>query len=109
MGFMYGCTRRGCNKTTRCSDCETRYAAVLRGETDPYEVAKRKGGRGRNSSRNTSFRDKPQRNDPSITNTFFNSGKVDGDNHGHVKYRNNPDGTTTYFYARDENGTEYDV
>ena len=57
----------------------------------------------------TSFRDKPQRNDPSVTNTYFNSGKEDGGEHGHVKYRDNPDGTTDYLYARDVEGNEYDV
>lgn len=57
----------------------------------------------------TSFRDKPQRNDPSVTNTYFNSGKADGNKHGHVKYRDNPDGTTDYLYARDVEGNEYDT
>lgn len=57
----------------------------------------------------TSFHDKPQRQDPSVINTYFNSGRDDGDNHGHVKYRNNPDGTTDYLYARDVEGNEYDV
>lgn len=57
----------------------------------------------------TAFADGPQRDDPSITNTYFNAGKDDGDQHGHVKYRNNPDGTTDYLYARDVEGNEYDV
>ena len=55
------------------------------------------------------FRDKPQRTDPAVTNTYFNSGKEDGSAHGHVKYRDNPDGTTDYLYARDVEGNEYDV
>ena len=69
-----------------------------------------KRGRGRSSTqRSTSFRDKPQRDDPSVTNTYFNAGADDGQNHGHVKYRDNPDGTTDYLYARDVEGNEYDV
>ena len=56
-----------------------------------------------------SFRDKTQRNDSSVTNTYFNAGKADGSSHGHVKHRNNPDGTTDYLYARDVEGNEYDV
>lgn len=57
----------------------------------------------------TSFRDKPQRDDPSLTNTYFNAGQADGPEHGHVKSRENPDGTTNYLYARDVEGTEYNV
>lgn len=57
----------------------------------------------------TAFADKPQRSDPSVTNTYFNAGKVDGDAHGHVKYRTNPDGTTNYLYVRDVEDNEYDV
>lgn len=57
----------------------------------------------------TSFKDKPQRDNPSIMNTYFNSGKVDGNAHGHVQHRRNSDGTTDYFFARDVEGTEYDV
>ena len=57
----------------------------------------------------TSFRDKPQRSDPTIINTYFNAGKQDGDKHGHVKYRRNPDGSMEVFYARDVEGNEYDV
>lgn len=56
----------------------------------------------------TSFRDVPQRNDPSVTNTYFNT-PGDGSAHGHVKYRENPDGTTDYLYARDVEGNEYEV
>lgn len=56
----------------------------------------------------SSFRDAPQRNDSSVTNTYFN-GPGDGAEHGHVKYRDNPDGTTDYLYARDVEGHEYDV
>jgi len=57
----------------------------------------------------TAFRDVPQRSDPSVTNTFFNSGPQDGAAHGHVKSSQNPDGSTNYLYARDVEGTEYDV
>jgi len=57
----------------------------------------------------TSFQDKPQRDDPTVTNTYFNSGKEDGAAHGHVKHKDNPDGTTDYLYARDVEGSEYDV
>jgi hypothetical protein len=56
----------------------------------------------------TSFRDAPQRDDPTVTNTYFNT-PGDGNAHGHVKYRNNSDGTTDYLYARDVEGNEYDV
>ncbi len=57
----------------------------------------------------TAFRDKSQRSDPSVTNTYFNAGTQDGESHGHVKYRNNSDGTTSYLYARDVEGNEYEV
>ncbi len=57
----------------------------------------------------TAFRSTPQRNDPSVTNSYFNAGARDGKNHGHVKYRDNTDGTTEYLYARDVEGNEYDV
>ena len=57
----------------------------------------------------TAFADRSQRDDPTVTNTYFNAGAQDGADHGHVKYRNNPDGTTDYFYARDVEGNEYDV
>jgi len=63
----------------------------------------------RGTFNSTAFADKPQRNDPSVTNTYFNSGSEDGANHGHVKYRDNADGTTDYLYARDVEGNEYDV
>lgn len=56
----------------------------------------------------TAFRDVPQRNDPTVTNTFFNT-PGDGKAHGHVKSRDHSDGTTEYLYARDVEGTEYDV
>lgn len=55
------------------------------------------------------FASKPQRDDPSITNDYFNAGKQDGADHGHAKYRENPDGSTDYFYVRDVEGNEYDV
>lgn len=65
--------------------------------------------RGGGTFNSTSFRDKPQRDDPSVTNTYFNSGSQDSGDHGHVKYRDNPDGTTDYLYARDVEGNEYDL
>lgn len=80
-----------------------------------YEEARRRVLADRDSDNHggtfnsTSFRDKPQRDDPSVTNTYFNSGKVDGGNHGHAKYRNNSDGTTDYLYVRDVEGNEYDT
>lgn len=64
---------------------------------------------GGGTMRSTSFQDKQQRNDPSVTNTYFNAGKADGGDHGHVKHSDNPDGTTDYLYARDVEGNEYDV
>lgn len=57
----------------------------------------------------TAFRDRTQRDDPSVNNTYFNSGKADSEKHGHVKYRKNTDGTVEYLYARDVEGNEYDV
>jgi hypothetical protein len=72
----------------------------------------KKGKRNRDSGgtfNSSAFRDQPQRDDPSVTNTYFNAGKQDGPQHGHVKYRDNPDGTTDYLYARDVEGNEYDV
>lgn len=63
----------------------------------------------RGTFNSTSFKDKPQRSDPTVTNTFFNSGAQDGGSHGHVQYRDNPDGTTDYLFARDVEGNVYDV
>lgn len=70
---------------------------------------KRKGASQSGTMNSTAFRDVPQRIDPSVMNTYFNAGPADGDTHGHVKHSNNPDGTTDYLYARDVEGTEYDV
>lgn len=97
---MPGCRKsaRACNRRFKCDRCEARFAKA--------QQAAMNGGGTFNS---TSFSDKPQRNDSSVTNTYFNAGKVDGDNHGHVKHRDNPDGTTDYLYARDVEGNEYDV
>lgn len=91
-------------------DWEAAKARAERGERNSHsrrtrrDLSKSKGTMG-----STSFLDKPQRADPSVTNTFFNSGAGDSDNHGHVKYRTKPDGTIEYLYARDVEGNEYDV
>lgn len=69
----------------------------------------RRGNRSGGTFNSTAFRDKPQRDDPAVTNTYFNSGKEDADKHGHVKHRDNPDGTTDYLFARDVEGNEYEV
>lgn len=101
---MKGCDRMG-NRPERhqgggydpdctCRKCMAKTREIVRGGGSPGA---------------TSFRDVPQRDDPSVTNTYFNAGQVDGDRHGHVKHRDNPDGTTDYLYARDVDGTEYDV
>lgn len=89
-------------------DWEAAKARAERKEMDGRRRRTDRALRGGTSS-STSFRDKPQRNDPSVINTYFNSGAQDGGNHGHVKYRNNPDGTTSYLYARDVEGNEYNV
>lgn len=87
---------RGPRKCRRCGfyGCECR----------PM-VASTSGG----TYNSTAFADRSQRDDPTITNTYFNAGAQDGADHGHVKYHNNPDGTTDYLYARDVEGNEYDV
>jgi len=56
----------------------------------------------------TSFRSVPQRNDPSVTNHYFNT-PGDGAAHGHVKERQNPDGTVSYPFVRDVEQNEYDT
>lgn len=54
----------------------------------------------------TNFRSVPQRNDPSVTNHYFNT-PGDGGAHGHVKERENPDGSVSYPFIRDVEGNEY--
>jgi len=56
----------------------------------------------------TNFRSVPQRNDPNVTNHFFNT-PGDGKRHGHVKEQENADGTTSYPYVSDVEGNEYDT
>lgn len=89
-------------------------AAAAKAERQEEARRRRQNNRAFNRNRggtfdSTSFRDVPQRSDSSVTNTYFNSGSQDSDNHGHVKYHENPDGTTDYLYARDVEGNEYDV
>jgi hypothetical protein len=68
------------------------------------------GGRQRNrgTMKSTSFKSKPQRSDPSVTNHYFNS-PGDGAAHGHVQEKKNPDGSVSYPYVRDVEGNEYDA
>jgi predicted nucleic acid-binding Zn-ribbon protein len=54
----------------------------------------------------TVFKSKQQRDDPTIMNHYFNS-PGDGPKHGHVQEKTHEDGTRTYPFVRDENGTEY--
>jgi hypothetical protein len=56
----------------------------------------------------SSFRSVPQRDDPAITNHYFNT-PGDGAAHGHVKEQQNADGTTSYPFVRDVEGNEYDA
>jgi len=93
--------RRSGHECSRYCDCPAR-----RDARDSAESERNNDGGTFNS---TSFLDRPQRDDATVTNTYFNTGAVDGSAHGHVKYRNNPDGTSTYLYARDVEGNEYDV
>lgn len=86
------------------SRCSCRKCTNTRARIAREEAAENNGG----TMGATSFRDKPQRDDPTVTNTYFNT-PGDREAHGHVKYRNNPDGTTDYQYARDVEGNEYDV
>jgi hypothetical protein len=46
MGYMQGCNRKNCNRGNPCSNCEMRFATVMRGDEDPYEVEKRRKSRG---------------------------------------------------------------
>jgi len=77
-------------------------------------IIERQARRARNGEDNggtmsaTSFRDAAQRNDSTVTNTYFNT-PGDGSAHGHVKHRDNPDGTTDYPFVRDVEGNEYDA
>lgn len=81
------------------------YYRYLRIWEDAGKKRRRSGGGTMNA---TSFKSKAQRNDPSVTNHYFNS-PGDGGEHGHVKERRNPDGTVDYPFVRDVEGNEYDV
>ncbi|MCX4098028.1 hypothetical protein [Nocardia sp. alder85J] len=100
-----------------CGKCRKLYPSTARAIDE-----RKRGSQSRNSNRSggrrnsgggtynsTAFRDQPQRSDPSVTNTYFNAGQVDGSSHGHAQYRINPDGTVDYSYVRDVEGNEYDV
>jgi hypothetical protein len=60
------------------------------------------------TSNSTNFRSVPQRNDPTVTNHYFNT-PGDGGDHGHVKEQKNADGTVSYPYVRDVEGNEYNT
>jgi len=69
---------------------------------------KRSERRNRGGTYNSSvFRSVPQRNNPGVTNHYFN-GPGDGSKHGHVKEDRRSDGTTEYPYVRDVEGREVD-
>ncbi len=92
-----------------CQTCYYKFEAKgMKWDGDKHRYVK-SGSRSNRSGtmRSTNFESRPQRNDPRVTNHHFNSGKVDGSNHGHVKERRNEDGTTSYPYVRDVEGTEY--
>ena len=69
--------------------------------------AARSKSRTQGTQASSNFRSVPQRDDPFVTNHFFNT-PGDGDDHGHVKEQKNPDGTTSYPFIRDVEGNEYD-
>lgn len=98
--------------TCGCRGCYTKYVEAQGMVWDEgrrrYVKKQRRGARG-GTMRSTAFRDTSQRNDPSVTNTYFNAGNQDGASHGHVKHRTNPDGTTEYLYVRDVEDDEYDA
>ena len=102
MGFMSGCRKPGskCNHRYKCDRCQRQMNDMER---------KARNGDTTGTMNSSVFRSKPQRDDESVTNDYFNSGKQDGPAHGHAKYRTNPDGTTDYFYVRDVEGNEYDT
>ena len=54
----------------------------------------------------SNFRSVPQRDDPSVTNHYFNE-PGDVSEHGHVKEQENLDGSKSYPYIRGVDGTEY--
>jgi hypothetical protein len=56
----------------------------------------------------TSFRESDRNDGSGKTDTYFNS-PGDGDAHGHVVSHQDSSGQTSYDYARDTSGTEYDV
>lgn len=93
------CRSKSCSGRYPCNRCQAKINGATSGSSD----------RRSSTQRSSAFRDVPQRNDPSITNTYFNAGPEDGANHGHVKYRDDPDGTTDYLYVRDVEGNEYDT
>ena len=56
----------------------------------------------------SSFKSKPNRDDPSVNNHYFNS-PGDGSAHGHVQEQRHADGSVSYPYVRDVEGNEYDA
>lgn len=56
----------------------------------------------------TSFKSRPNRDDPNRVNHYFNS-PGDGTQHGHVQEIRHEDDSVTYPYVRDVEGNEYDT
>jgi hypothetical protein len=93
-----------CNGTDYlCGKCRKLYPA----SAAAIDERKRQKNANRGGTMNSSnFKSKPQRNNPNVTNHYFN-GPGDGKNHGHVKEHRNTDGSNSYLYARDVEGNEY--
>lgn len=81
--------------------------AIWQSEVDEERRNRQSRPRG-DTMGSTNFRSVPQRNDPSVTNHYFNT-PGDGSQHDHVKEEQNADGTTSYPFVRDVEGNEYDA
>lgn len=107
------CTNPRCNGVDYlCGKCRKDYpllAAQMDENRRQARQNRNSGGGGKRrggTMSSTSFKSKPQRDDPSVTNHYFNT-PGDGKAHGHVQEKKNPDGSVSYPYARDVEGNEY--
>lgn len=99
------CMNPKCDGNTYlCGKCRKLYPSLAAS----LDEKRRQGKQNRNGGtmNSTNFRSVPQRNDPSITNHYFNS-PGDRGAHGHVKERSNSDGSKSYPFVRDVEGNAY--
>ena len=109
------CNNLRCNGVDYlCGKCRREYpllAASLDEKRRQAHQSRQNSGGNRHrggTMASTNFQSKPQRSDSGVTNHLFNA-PGDGAAHGHVKEQQNPDGSTSYPYVRDVEGTEYDA